>query len=176
MQILSLIVWWNRSTGRFQGVRAHEHNTVFASLDTTGSVTIVVALVTHLVSIAAKFHFSSASSTSTCLLNSIHRYRNCSNLYWRIYHLFSFSRILLATIYKRKNKSILKKKLPESRGIVIASRSKVWGFKPRWGRWIFSGRKNPEHKSFGREPWVPSLRFQARQRTLSLKNRPLSKI
>ena len=31
-----------------------------------------------------------------------------------------------------------------------------------WGRWIFLGRKNPEHKSSGRvlKPLVPSLRFQ----------------
>ena len=34
-----------------------------------------------------------------------------------------------------------------SRGNVLASRSKVSRFKPHWGRWIFSGRKNPEHKS-----------------------------
>ena len=31
-----------------------------------------------------------------------------------------------------------------SRGNVLASRSKVRGFKPSWGRWTFSGRKNPE--------------------------------
>ena len=38
------------------------------------------------------------------------------------------------------------------------------GFKPGWGRWIFSGRKNPEHKSSGRDfkLGIPSLRFQAR--------------
>ena len=51
-----------------------------------------------------------------------------------------------------------------SRGKVLASRSKVRGFKPGWGRWIFSGRKNPKHKSSGRDfkLGVPSLRFQAR--------------
>ena len=38
-----------------------------------------------------------------------------------------------------------------SRGNVIASRSKVRGFKPGWDRWIFSGRKNPEYKSSGRD-------------------------
>ena len=50
-----------------------------------------------------------------------------------------------------------------SRGNVLASRSKVRMFKPGWGRWIFSGRKNPEHKSSGRDFMlrVPSLRFQA---------------
>ena len=33
-----------------------------------------------------------------------------------------------------------------------------------WGRWIFSERKNPEHKSSERDfkLGVPSLRFQAR--------------
>ena len=43
-----------------------------------------------------------------------------------------------------------------SQGNVLASRSKVRVFKPDWGWWIFSGRKNPEHKSSGRELWVPS--------------------
>ena len=38
-----------------------------------------------------------------------------------------------------------------SRGNVLASRSKVRGFKPDWGRWILSGRTNPEHKSSGRD-------------------------
>ena len=38
-----------------------------------------------------------------------------------------------------------------SRGNVLALRSKVRGFKSGWGRWIFSGRKNPEHKSSGRD-------------------------
>ena len=49
-----------------------------------------------------------------------------------------------------------------SRGTVLVSRSKVWGYKSGWGRWIFSGRKNPELKSFGRDfkMRVPSLRFQ----------------
>ena len=37
-----------------------------------------------------------------------------------------------------------------SRGNMLASRSKVRGFKPGWGRWIFSGYKNLEHKSSGR--------------------------
>ena len=52
-----------------------------------------------------------------------------------------------------------------SRGHVLASRCKVRGFKPGWGRWIFSGRKkNSEHKSSRRDfkLGVPSLRFQAR--------------
>ena len=51
-----------------------------------------------------------------------------------------------------------------SRGNVLASRSKVRGFQPDWGRWIFSGRKNPEHKSSRRDfkLGIPSLRFQAR--------------
>ena len=51
-----------------------------------------------------------------------------------------------------------------SRGNVLSSRSKVRGFKSDWGRWIFPGRKNPEHKSSGRDfkLGVPSLRFQAR--------------
>ena len=50
-----------------------------------------------------------------------------------------------------------------SRGNVLASRSKVHGFKSNWGRCIFSGRKNPEHKFSGRDfkLGVPSLRFQA---------------
>ena len=30
-------------------------------------------------------------------------------------------------------------------------RSKVRGFKPSWGWWIFSGHKNPEHKSSRRD-------------------------
>ena len=49
-----------------------------------------------------------------------------------------------------------------SRGNVLASRSKVPGFKYVWGRWIFSGRKNPKHKSSGKDfkLGVPSLRFQ----------------
>ena len=36
--------------------------------------------------------------------------------------------------------------------------------RPRWSRGIVSGRKNPEHKSSGRDfkLEVPSLRFQAR--------------
>ena len=34
-----------------------------------------------------------------------------------------------------------------SRRNVLASRSRVRVFKPGWGRWIFSGRKNREHKS-----------------------------
>ena len=38
-----------------------------------------------------------------------------------------------------------------SRGNVLSSRTKVRGFKPGWGWWIFSGRKNPEHKSSMRE-------------------------
>ena len=51
-----------------------------------------------------------------------------------------------------------------SQGNVLASRSEIRGFKSGWGRWIISGRKNPEHKSFGRDfkLGVPSLRFQAR--------------
>ena len=50
------------------------------------------------------------------------------------------------------------------RGNVLHSRSKVRGFKPGRGRWIFSGRKNPEHKSSGRDfkLEVPNLRFLAR--------------
>ena len=35
-------------------------------------------------------------------------------------------------------------------GVVLASRSEVCGFKSGWSRCIFSGRKNPEHKSSGR--------------------------
>ena len=48
--------------------------------------------------------------------------------------------------------------------ILSASRSEIREFKPSWSRWIFSGRKNPEYKSSGRDfkPWVPRLRFQAR--------------
>ena len=38
-----------------------------------------------------------------------------------------------------------------SRGNVLASGSKLRGFKPDWNRWIFSGRKNSEHKSSRRE-------------------------
>ena len=44
-------------------------------------------------------------------------------------------------------------------GVTCSSRD------PRFaGRWIFSGRKNPEHKSSGKKfkLGVPSLRFQAR--------------
>ena len=56
-------------------------------------------------------------------------------------------------------------KVPQcTRGTVLASRSKVRGFKSGWGRWIYSGRKNPEQKSSGRDfkLGVPSLRIQAR--------------
>ena len=51
-----------------------------------------------------------------------------------------------------------------SRGNVLASRSNVREFKSGWGRWIFSGRKSPEHKSSERDfkLGIPSLRFQAR--------------
>ena len=47
-----------------------------------------------------------------------------------------------------------------SRGNVLTSRSKIRGFKPGWGWWIFSGYKNPEHKSPGTDfkLGVPSLR------------------
>ena len=50
-----------------------------------------------------------------------------------------------------------------SRVTVLASRPTVHGFKPGWGRWISSERKNTEHKSSGREFKLgyPSLRFQA---------------
>ena len=43
----------------------------------------------------------------------------------------------------------------------LASRSEVLGFSPGRGVWIFSGRKNPKHKSSGRDfkLGVPSLRF-----------------
>ena len=37
------------------------------------------------------------------------------------------------------------------RGTVLASRSKVRGFKFDWDRWIFSVRKTPEYKSCGRD-------------------------
>ena len=49
-------------------------------------------------------------------------------------------------------------------GNVLVLRSKVCGFKPGCGRCISSGRKNPGHKSSGRDCklGVPSLRFQAR--------------
>ena len=52
-----------------------------------------------------------------------------------------------------------------SRGNMLASRSKVRGFKSGWGRWIFSGHKNSEYMSSWRDfkLRVPSLRFQARQ-------------
>ena len=51
-----------------------------------------------------------------------------------------------------------------SRVNMLASRPKVCRFKPDWGRWMFSWRKNPEHNSSGRDfkLWVPSLRFQTR--------------
>ena len=49
-------------------------------------------------------------------------------------------------------------------GNVLASRSKVCGFKPGWGLWIFSRCKNCEHKPSGRDfkLGVPNLIFQAR--------------
>ena len=52
----------------------------------------------------------------------------------------------------------------KTRGNVLASRSKVRGFKSDSGQRIFSGRKNPEHKSSRRDfkQGIPSLRFQAR--------------
>ena len=42
-------------------------------------------------------------------------------------------------------------KISRSRGNVLASRSNVREFKVGWGRWIFSGRKNHEHKSSRRD-------------------------
>ena len=49
-----------------------------------------------------------------------------------------------------------------SRGNVLNSRSEIREFKPGWGRWLFSGRKNPEQKSSEREfkLGVPSLKFR----------------
>ena len=49
-----------------------------------------------------------------------------------------------------------------SRGNVLASRSKVAGSNPAEVDGFFSRRKNPEHKSSGRDfkSWVPSLRFE----------------
>ena len=46
----------------------------------------------------------------------------------------------------------------------LSSRSKVSGFKPGRGLWIFSGHKNPEYKSSGKDfnQRVPNLKFQAR--------------
>ena len=43
-------------------------------------------------------------------------------------------------------------------------------FKTRLRSINFSGRKNPEHKTSGRDfkPWVPSLICQARSRTSTL--------
>ena len=68
-----------------------------------------------------------------------------------------------------------------SRGNVLASRSKVRGFKSGWGPWIFSGRKNPEHKSSGRDfkLEVPRSRvwdFRLVKEPQAWKNRPLRKI
>jgi hypothetical protein len=53
---------------------------------------------------------------------------------------------------------------------VLATGSKVRGFDPDRGRWIFKGDKNPEHH-FGGEvkPSVPCRRFTACKRTLRLK-------
>jgi hypothetical protein len=52
----------------------------------------------------------------------------------------------------------------QPRGNVLASRFKVRGWNPAEVDGFFSVRKNPEHKSSGRDlkPGVPSLRFQAR--------------
>ena len=65
-----------------------------------------------------------------------------------------------------------------SRGNVIASRSEVRGFKPDWGRSIFSGRKNPEHKSSRRDlswgSWVWDFRLVKEPQAWI--NRSLSKI
>ena len=39
---------------------------------------------------------------------------------------------------------------------IIIIISKIRGFKRGWCRWIFSGRRNPEHKSSGRDfSWGP---------------------
>ena len=65
-----------------------------------------------------------------------------------------------------------------SPGNVLASRSKVRGFKSGWGRWIFSGRKNPEHNpsggtlSWGSRVWD----FRLVKEAQAWKNRPLSKL
>ena len=65
-----------------------------------------------------------------------------------------------------------------SRGNVLASRSKVRWFKSGWGRWIFSGRKNPEHKSSGGTlSWGSRVwDFRLVKEPQTWKNRPLSKI
>jgi hypothetical protein len=51
---------------------------------------------------------------------------------------------------------------------VLATGSKVRGFDPDRGRWIFKGDKNPEHHFLRREvkPSVPCRRFTACKRTL----------
>ena len=46
------------------------------------------------------------------------------------------------------------------RGNVLTLKSKVCRFKPSWGRWIFSGRKNPEHKSSGRDLMMKRFGFR----------------
>ena len=75
------------------------------------------------------------------------------------------------------NKSYLNWSRPRwTQANVFASRSKLRGFKPDWGGWIFSERKILEHKSSGRAFNLGmSLRFQARKEPLAWKNRPLSR-
>ena len=65
-----------------------------------------------------------------------------------------------------------------SQGNVLALRSKVHRFKPDWGRWIFSGCKNPEHKSSWRDFKLGSRVWDFRfiKEPQAWKNRPLSKI
>ena len=68
------------------------------------------------------------------------------------HHFFSINyRIISVDNNKMTKLPCLLSRPRWSRGNVLASGSKVRGFKPDWGQWIFSGRKNPEHKFSGRD-------------------------
>ena len=63
-----------------------------------------------------------------------------------------------------------------SQGNVLASGSKVRGFKSGLGRWVFSGRKNPEHRE-GLQAGVPESESSGSLKNLKPEeNRSLSKI
>ena len=90
-----------------------------------------------------------------------------------LFYSTSFRSSLLHTVLfcKISKEFLLSSSRPRlSRGNVLASRSKVLGFKSGWSPWIFSGHKNPEHKSSGMD-WD----FRLVKELPAWKNRPSSK-
>ena len=68
-----------------------------------------------------------------------------------IFRIFFFCLSIGCTAYEKLLKQTYSFGISRPRSNVLASRSKVRAFKPGWDRWIFSGRKNPEHKSSRRD-------------------------